>query len=223
MRNKHIYLLVVFILLFVTVGFAQKPNYTIRNYIGIQAGISQFDIITDNFETEQSTGWSGGLMSMVHVPHKWYDFSYGIYFSDNKVDVFGRRNALSTDSQQLEYKLSAVQLMLLMHAKIFRENLMIDFGPSIQANGKLELQDMDQESYFINGFDTLQAKDIEEISKFNVNGVIGGSAGFRNFRFRVQYQYGFTNMLNKLNDDLDLDTKLKGNHSQLTFAVMVLF
>lgn len=222
MVARELKLLVAFTILFVTVSVAQRPNYRIRNYIGIQGGVSQFDIITDNFETEQSNGWTAGLFAMVNVPHKWYDFSYGINFSDNKVDIFGKNAALSNEIQPMEYKLSTVQLMILMHAKIFKENLVIDFGPSFQANGKLELQDDNQENYYIAGFDNLQATDIEEISKFNVNGVIGAAAGFRNFRFRVQYQYGFTNMLRKL-DDLDVNTKFKGNHSQLAFTAMVLF
>lgn len=222
--KKSFNLLVAILLLFVTKSFSQRPNYNIRNYIGIQGGVTQFDILTDNFETEAQTGWTAGLTAMVNVEHKWYDFSYGIRFSDNNVNISGRSSLLATKSEMLKYKLSAAQLMVLMHAKVIGEHLMIDFGPAIQANGKLELQDKTKEDYIIdNNEAALSALDIEDISKFNINGAIGATAGFKHFRIRAQYQYGFTNMLNKLND-LEIEgNKFKGNQSQLLLTALVLF
>lgn len=223
MKNKQLNLLVAITLLFVTNVFSQRPNYDIKNYVGIQGGITQFNIVTDNFTTEQQTGWTAGLTALVNVEHKWYDFSYGIRFSGNNVNISGRMTDDVQGNEMLEYKLSAAQLMVLMHAKLLDQYLTIDFGPVIQANGKLDLKDDTKENYFINGFDGLQANEISDISKFNINGAIGLTAGFKHFRLRAQYQYGFTNMLSKLNKDLDYDVNFKGNHSQISFTALVLF
>ena len=221
--NKQLNLLVAILLLFVTNTFAQRPNYDIKNYIGIQGGITQFDIITDNFTTEKQNGFVIGLTGIVNVPHKWYDVSYGLQFIQNNVDISGRMTEDVEGSETLEYKFSGAQLAVLMHAKIVRQNLTIDFGPVIQANGFLELKDDVQDEYFVNGFDSLHAKDLRDVSKFNINGAIGATAGFKHFRIRAQYQYGFTNMLNKLNDLNIEGTKFKGNQSQVNLTAMVLF
>ena len=220
--NKQLNLLVAILLLFVTNTFSQRPNYDIKNFIGLHGGITQFDIITDNFTTEKQNGFIAGLTGIVNVEHKWYDVSYALQFSQNNVNILGGTTDLDGD-ESLEYKLSAAQLALFMHAKILRQNLTIDFGPVIQANGFLELKDKGQDAYFVNGFDGLNAKDLRDISKFNINGAIGATAGFKHFRVRAQYQYGLTNILNKLND-LEIDgTEFKGNQSQVIFTAMVLF
>lgn len=221
--NKQLNLLVAITLLFVTNSFAQRPNYDIKNFIGLYGGITQFDIITDNFTTKKQNGWIAGLTGMVNVEHKWYDVSYGIQFTENNLGVSGSTSNSGVDDVMLEYKLSAAQLALLMHAKIVGYNFMIDFGPVIQANGFLDLKDDAQEDYYVSGINNLQAKQLRDISKFNVNGAIGATAGFKNFRVRAQYQYGLTNMLNKLNDLEGIDADFKGNQSQVLFGAMVLF
>lgn len=220
MKNQ-LNLLVAIVLLFVTNSFGQRPNYDIKNFIGIYGGVTQFDIITDNFTTEKQNGFIAGLTGIVNVEHKWYDVSYGMQFSQNNINVLGGTTDADGD-ESLEYKLSAVQLALLMHAKLLRQNLTIDFGPVIQANGFLDLKDDSQEDYFVNGFDGLQAIDLRDVSKFNINGAIGATAGFKQFRIRAQYQYGITNLLRKLND-LDVGVDFKGNQSQVIFSAIVLF
>ncbi len=222
MKNKQLNLLVAILFLFVTNSFAQKPNYDIKNMIGIHGGTSQFDIITDNFTTKKQNGFIAGLTGIVNVEHKWFDFSYGIQFSQNNVNILGGMTDVD-GTESLEYKMSAAQLAVLLHAKILQQNMMIDFGPVIQANGYLELKDDAQDDYFVNGFEGLHAKDLRDISKFNINAAIGATAGFKHFRIRAQYQYGLTNILNKLND-LEIEgTKFKGNQSQLLLSVLVLF
>ena len=221
--KKQLNLLVAITLLFVTNSFSQRPNYDIKNFIGLYGGITQFDIATDNFITEKQNGWIVGLTGIVNVEHKWYDVSYGIQFSENNLNISGRMTNDVQGEESIEYKLSAAQLALFMHAKIIGQNLAIDFGPVIQANGFLELKDKTQEEYYINGFDGLQAIDLRDISKFNINGAIGATAGIKNFRVRAQYQYGLTNILNKLNDLNIEGTKFKGNQSQVIFTAIVLF
>lgn len=224
MKNRPYILLVAIFMVFVTVTHAQLKTYPIKNGISVHGGITLFDIVTDNFATTRSNGWMGGMAATVDLPHKWYTVSYGMQLSENVLEISGRMTDDVAGSEALEYKLMTVQLSFLFHAKIIGGNLTIDAGPQLQYNGKLELNNSNQEDYFINNYDSLGAKDIEEVSQFNANGVIGVSAGRGSVRLRAHYIYGVTNILNKLNDR-NLETggnvqKFEGNQSMLAFTVM---
>jgi hypothetical protein len=153
--------------------------------------------------------------------------SYGLQFSENNLEISGRPLETVVGNEMIEYKLMTVQLGFIYHKKIIGDNFTIDFGPQLQYNGKLELENDAEVGYFINGYDTLTALDIEDISKFNVNGMIGASAGIGSFKFKTQYIYGFLNILDKLNDqNLNVrskENKFKGNQSMLVFAAMFTF
>lgn len=227
MKYKPYIVLVVFAIGFVTAGYGQHPIYQIRNGFGITAGVTQYNIITDNFETESSIGWIGGISATADLPHKWYTISYGMLFSQNYLEVSGRMTDDVAGNEMLKYKLMTVQLGLIFHAKIIGDNLTFDFGPQFQYNDKLRLEDSSKESYFINGYDAVSALDITEISKANFNGLAGFSGGFGAFKIRAWYTYGFTNILNKLNDR-NIDTgesseKFKGNQSMIAAAIQFSF
>ncbi|WP_412987434.1 hypothetical protein [Pontimicrobium sp. IMCC45349] len=225
--QKHKYiLLVAFIVGFVTLSHSQHRRYAIKNGIGIQGGITQFDIITDNFETTASSGWIGGLNATVDLPHKWYTVSYSMLLSENNLEILGRMTDDVAGNEALEYKLMTVQVGFTFHTKIISDNLTIDIGPQLQYNGKMDLTNSTQESFYVNGYDNVLATDISEISQFNVNGMVGASLGFGAFKVRAQYIYGFTNMLNKLNDAefaKGLNTKFKGNQSMIAVTAMLTF
>lgn len=226
MKKLRYTLLVVISTAFVTLGFAQHKNYTIKNGIGIQGGVTQFDIITDNFVTKKNYGFIGGLSASVDIPHKWYNVSYNIALSQNHIDIAAF--SLSNPTEEfVEYKLLTAQLSFLFHAKIIGSNLTLDLGPMLQYNGDLELKDSSKEGYIISDHETLLTEDISKISNFNVNGAVGLSAGFGAFRLRAQYIYGFTNILGKLNnEDLNVgsnDNKFKGNQSMIAFTAIITF
>jgi len=224
MNYRQLTLLVVLSVLFVTNSFSQGPNYSIQNSLGPMGGITLSNIKTDNFVTEQGQGWTAGLTAIVNVEHKWYDVSYGIQFTESVIAI-SASPTLGAEAEMVDFKLSGAQLGIMMHAKLLRQNLTIDFGPIIQANGFFEPADEDKKSYLLTGYGTLVAEDIRDISKFNVNGAIGATAGFKHFRLRAQYQYGFTNVFGKLNkQDLVPNTeKFKGNQSTLLFTALILF
>lgn len=227
MKNKHI-VLVAFVLGFVTLSFSQRRgNIKITNGLGVFGGLTQFDIATDNFKTKAGNGWIGGFTATVDLPHKWYAVSYSMQLAESHLEISGRQLPISTTSEMMEYKLMTVQAAFLFHLKLVKNNITLDAGPMLQYNGELELKDEAQENYIIDGYSALMANDISDISKFNVNGAIGVTAGFDHFKIRAQYMYGFTNILNKLNDQ-NLSTepsneKFKGNQQMIALSAMILF
>ena len=228
MKFKQYILLVAFSIGFVTINFAQHRRVPIKNGLGIQGGLTQFDIITDNFDVQKGNGWIGGGSATVDLPHKFYNMSYSIQLSENTVGIAARPIPLITSEEYIDYKLFTAQITLQAHIKIVESFLTLDVGPMLQYNSELELKDDKYENYFISNYNNLLANEISDISKFNVDGGIGLSAGVSHFRLKAQYIYGFTNMFGKLNKN-NLDTsgssesKFKGNQSMLAFTLMITF
>lgn len=220
--KKLAYTLLVFVgLSFVTLAYAQGKRYIIKNGIGIQGGISQFDILTDNFETQSNSGFIGGFDASVEIPHKWYNVSYNILLSQNHVDISASPTESAT-TEFVEYKLFTAQISFLLHTKLIGSYLTLDLGPMLQYNGELELKDTSKEGYIITGLQNLLTEDISDITRFNVNGAIGLTASYGRFKIRAQYIYGFTNMLGRLNNqELNISEKLKGNQSMLSFTAII--
>lgn len=228
MQNKSYILLVALCFSFVTLVHGQHKNYNIVNGFGIQGGITKVDILTDNFETQSNTGWLGGMSATVDIPHRWYNVSYSIQFSENNFDIFGRPDILISTDEPIEFKMFTVQVALLAHVKLIGSNVTLDAGPMLQYNSDLELNDENQADYILTNYDNLTAEGILAVNKFNIDGTVGITAGYDSFKVRAQYIYGFTNMFNKLNSK-DLDTtgsnesKFKGNLSMLAFTAMFTF
>lgn len=216
MKLKQLSLLVALTIGFVTFCSSQHKRYAIQNSIGVGGGLSIFDIDTDNFITDASNGFLGGLTANVDLPHKWYNISYGMQLSENKVKV-------SANDEFVEYKMFAAQVALLMHIKPIKDYFSIDIGPMLQYNGKLELEEEAQENYIINNYTSITANDITGISQFNINGAVGASLGVQNFKLKAQYIYGFTNTLKKLNDKNLEETDFKGNQNFLVFGASFYF
>jgi len=211
---------------FVTIGYAQHQRYSIKNGIGLQGGITKFDILTDNFETKTNSGFIGGLAASVDIPHRWYNVSYNIQLSENNIDI-NAVNPVTSIEEYIEYKMFTAQISFLFHIKLISNNVTLDIGPMLQYNSELELKDDSKEGYIITNYNTLLTEEITKISQFNANGAVGLSAGFGSFLLRAQYVYGFTNILGKLNDqDLSVgnnNEKFKGNQSLLAFTVIITF
>lgn len=225
MKKQQLNLLVALALLFVTTTQAQHMNYSIKNGFSLGGGISFFNIKTDNFTTSQGTGFIATMFTTVDIPHKWYNASFGMQISENKFNILGTPNENGGTYEDIEYKLMAVQLGFLMHAKIIDSNLTLDIGPQLQYNGDLSLSNAQQESLYISGHsqNSLGAEDITELSKFNLNGTVGITAGIGPLKVKAQYIYGFLNTLEKLNDNLNQSTTFKGNLEMIAFSAMFTF
>ncbi|RED46356.1 hypothetical protein DFQ10_101126 [Winogradskyella eximia] len=223
MKNTKSYLLVAICIAFVTISYGQRKSYKIKNGIGLQGGITQFDILTDNFKTKASTGFIGGMSASVDLPHKWYNVSYNIQLSESKVDIDAFQLG-SLSNEFVEYKVFAADISFLLHVKLISNNLTLDVGPMLQYNSELELSDDDKEGYIVSGYDTLFTEDIRDITNFNVNGAVGLTLGVRRLFIRAQYIYGFTNMLGNLNkQDLNIGNsdKFKGNQSLMALTLNI--
>lgn len=224
MKKSTYTLLVSFCILFVTTLNAQHRRVAITNGIGIQGGVTQYDIISDNLVTKKGNGWLGGMAATVDLPNKWYNISYNIQLSENNLEIAATA-PLSSAEEYLQYNILMAQISLVGHVKLIGPYFTLDAGPMIQYSGELQLKDENKGNFSLSGDNSLTADELSDISKFNLNGTIGLSAGFGSIKLRCQYIYGLTNMLNKVNSSNNLSgqDKLKGNQSLLAFTAMLTF
>ena len=199
---KRLYFAAIFAFISMTV-FAQY-EYRDSNRIGISVGINQFTLKTNNFQTKPETGWNAGLSMRGNFYNNW-DMVYAMQFSENNFSVTTNSGVITEDTN---YKLASAQISVMLSYKIVENHLSLEFGPLVQVNGKLKV-DKDQENNIITGT-TLLAKDIVDISTFNLYPTIGITSGFRHVRLNISYQYGINNMLGNLNSQ-NLGYSFKGN------------
>lgn len=219
MSRKTCIFIVIFVIFFQQM-FAQR-NYRGYNFLGIQGGVTLFDIKTDNLVTKQQSGFTAGFTTRGAFRNN-FDLIYGISFQSVSVGVEGS-SVLGTDTQNINYTVQGAQINFLGSYNIIVKHLSLEFGPVFNINGKLKLDDDDYNDYVVTGFETLLAQDIQDISRFNLHLAGGITAGLEHFRIQAQYQYGVTNMLGKLNDkDLEY-TDFKGNSSTIIVGAVIYF
>jgi hypothetical protein len=207
-------LLSSFLILISYTVFAQY-GYRDSNRIGINIGVNQFTLNTDNFETKPDFGWNAGLSIRGNFYDNW-DMVYAIQFSENNLSV--ATDKLVFGQEDVNYKLPSAQISLQLSYVLIENYLSFEFGPLVQINGKFKI-DYSKENNIISGT-TLQAKDIVDVSRFNFYPTVGVTAGVKHFRFNVSYQYGVNNMLENLNSN-NLGVKLKGNPGILNGNVIL--
>jgi hypothetical protein len=196
--------LVLFLILGSVSAFSQY-RYRDSNRIGISFGGNQFSLNTNNFYAKPDLGWNAGLSMRGNFYNNW-DMVYNIQFSENNFSV--ATNTFTLAQEDVNYKLASAQVSLQVSYKLVENHLSIEFGPIVQINGKLNIDNSD-ENNVITGT-TLLAKDIREISNFNFYPTVGITFGVRHFRANVSYQYGVNNMLENLNNK-NLGVNFKGN------------
>lgn len=200
---KKIALTTVFIL--ISIAALSQYNYRDANRIGITFGVNQFTLNTNNFQTNNGSGWNGGLSVRGNFYNDW-DMVYTLQFSENNFSVATKSFFLANEA--VNYKLPSAQISLKLSYKLIENHLSVEFGPLVQVNGKFKI-DSNKENNNISGT-ALLAKDIVDISKFNFYPTIGITAGVRHLRVNVSYQYGLNNMLENLNTK-NLGVNFKGN------------
>ena len=205
-------------LFFFQQAFAQR-NYEGYNFLGIQGGITLFDIQTDDLVTKQQEGFTAGFTTRGAFRND-FDLIYGISFQSASVGVEGN---LSGNKQNIGYTIQGAQLNFLGSYNIIKKHLSIEFGPVFDINGKMKLNKEEYENYILTGYETLTARDIQNISRFNVRLAGGLTAGLEHFRVSAQYQYGVTNMLGRLNDKNLENKDFKGHSSTIILMGVIYF
>ena len=212
--------LIIFSLL-TSIAYAQYRKND-GNHIGISGGVTQTNVITSNFNTTPEMGWIAGLSVRGNFYNDKWSMIYGMQFTDSNFSV--ETTNILLQNEQAKYKLSGAQIRIIGSYHLVKDYLALDFGPVLQVNGKLKLDDK-YKNNIINKT-TLLAKDIEDITKINGNFYIGLSGGSKIIRASVFYQYGLNNILNNLNKTPELILKnnnkeFKGNlgmiSGQITF------
>lgn len=205
----------ILLLLISSFGFAQY-GYRDGNRIGLSAGISQTSLFTNNFDAKPEMGFAGGLSVRGNYYNNW-SMIYGMQFFSNNFSLE------STLNQKLKYNIQGVQVRILLSYNVVEDHVSLDFGPVLQINGKLGLSPSD-ETKTIKGT-LLKAKDIQDVSTVSGNFYLGTSAGNKTIRAVIFYEYGFTNFLNKLNKNKDLQEfnngdSFKGNLGTINAQVV---
>jgi hypothetical protein len=203
--NKILVVLVTFL----TFSVSAQRGYRDSNRIGIGAGLTQMNIYTSNLSVTPEMGWIGGFSMRGNYYNDW-QMSFGMFFTDSNFSI---PTVGSSGTEDLSFKLSAVQIYIVPSYVLVEDHINLEFGPVLQINGKLGV-DEDKETNVLLDHPTLIAKDILDVSKINANFYVGINAGVKNFRARIGYQYGLTNFFGNLNNNENVKLtgdKFKGN------------
>ncbi|WP_146090714.1 hypothetical protein [Aureitalea marina] len=191
------------------------------SYLGVSGGVSLFDINTSDLATKQGTSFVGTLSNRGAF-YNAFDLVWEIGFVQSKIDILAN-SASGNGEEYVGYNMQSGQVKLLGSYNIILERLSLEFGPVLNLNGKLNLDEDDQKNLVIAGYNNMTAEDIRDITNVNFRLQAGITGGIRHVRLSAQYQYGVTNMLNNLNDDgLEVDN-LKGNSSTILLMAVVYF
>ena len=199
-------------------SFAQR-NYDAYNRMGAQAGFVLFDITTDDFIATQGEGFGGGFTSRGSFRNQ-FDLIYGINFMGSSFSIEGTDG---TTLQNIDFSIQGVQLQFLGSYNIVKHHLSLEFGPILNVTGKMKVKRDAQSDYLITGYNELKASDLENISPINFRVMGGLTAGIEDFRATAQYQYGVTNMLNRLNDQGLEKNDFEGNSGTILLGAVFYF
>lgn len=191
-------------------AFSQYGNRD-GNRIGLSGGISQTSLFTSNFKSEHAMGFAGGISVRGNYYNDW-SMIYGMQFFANNFSLE------STFDQKIKYSIQGVKVRLLLSYNVVEDHVSLDFGPVLQINGKLGVATSDEDKVIKGTF--LKADQIVDISPVSGNFYLGCSAGSRTVRAVIFYEYGFTNILNKLNKDVTLQASNNGDNFKGNLGVI---
>ena len=191
-------------------AFSQYGNRD-GNRIGLSGGISQTSLFTSNFKSEHAMGFAGGISVRGNYYNDW-SMIYGMQFFANNFLLE------STFDQKIKYSIQGVKVRLLLSYNVVEDHVSLDFGPVLQINGKLGVATSDEDKVIKGTF--LKADQIVDISPVSGNFYLGCSAGSSTVRAVIFYEYGFTNILNKLNKDDTLQASNNGDNFKGNLGVI---
>ncbi|WP_162126833.1 outer membrane beta-barrel protein [Flavobacterium phycosphaerae] len=185
------------LLLLAITSFAfSQYGYRDSNMIGITLGLNQFTLNTSDIEAKPGTGWNIGLSMRGNFYNDW-DAIYGLQFSEYNYKIVTKKGVSS--DRDVNYKLPCANVTFQLSYKFIENHLSVEFGPMMQINGNAQIEKSD-EANIVKGT-AVTAKDFTKMGTVGVYPVIGITAGVRNARLNLTYQYGLTNMLGKVEGD----------------------
>lgn len=184
-------LLICSVLICAAFNASAQYGYRDSNRIGISAGVNQFTLNSDDFETEPGIGWNAGLSVRGNFYND-FDMVYDIRFSENQFTI----RSASPLSDDVKCKIQSAQLSLLLSYKFIENHLSAEIGPMFQFNSKLDVDENDELTLINEG--GLTVKDITEIPFFNFYPTIGITGGVTHVRAHLYLQYGVTNLFRGL-------------------------
>ncbi|MDC7994983.1 outer membrane beta-barrel protein [Altibacter sp. HG106] len=187
----------VTVLMIVTTTVFSQRRFEEYNRLGLTGGVNLFDIQTDQFLTSQGTGVTAEFTTRGSFYNN-FDLIYGIGFYQQNVDI--STYVFFSEPEMTPYTISGVQVKLLGSYNIIQHHLSLEFGPILHINGKMKLKNSEDEERLVTGYNGILSQDLEDITKVNFRVMGGITAGLKSFRLSAHYQYGVTNMLNKLNE-----------------------
>lgn len=213
--------LLIFICFAFTCGTTLGQSYLKNgkyNRLGLQGKYALLDVKTSNIDINGGEGFLGGLTTRGRFYNNW-SMVYGIDFLSVNAEV-NTSGTTGLQNEKTSYTVRGAQLNLLLSYGIVGQNLSIEVGPALLVNGKMSLQDRSQESNIVNGYTTLTAGELQEVSRINPFAVVGLTGGWENVRFSVQYQYGLTNFFGNLNDQDFTDPTASTTEFKATTSVI---
>ena len=229
MKNiSTVNLLLVLLLTSFNLSAQRRGGEGKHNMFGLKIGFNQFNIKTDNFISTPGTGFVGGFSTRGDFYNN-MDIQFGINIANNKFNIQGRETVNSAPIE-IDYELLNAQIQLLFGYKLIGNNrnfrskfkLTAEFGPILQVNSKMKLSNTNQENFIIDKAN-ITAKELTDINTINFNGLVGLSMGLERFRVFGHYQYGFNNILNKLNDIEGKTENFKGHINMFQFGILIYF
>lgn len=221
---KKSYIILCLFILCSTILHSQRMWEGEYNRLGLRAGVNHFNIHTGNFEINPKVSWTAGFTARASYQNN-FQFIYGLNFFDFNAEIPGRQKQEDLEAaRDIQFNMIAVQANFFASYKIIDNYLSVEAGPVVQVNGKFEPR-QDKELYYVEEYN-IQARDLENVSTFNVNFAAGISGGFESVKFFAQYQYGVNNFFGGLSgenlDEVDPRvTDLSANLSIITGGVIM--
>lgn len=213
------FLLVVFTLSVCSISYGQSYLKNGKyNRLGIQGRYAVLDVSTTDISIEGGNGFQAGLTTRGRLYNNW-GIVYGIDFLSINAEV-GTSGPAGLQDEKTTYNLIGAQLNLLGSYNLIGQNLSVEVGPALLVNGKMALTDRGQESNIVNGYTTLTAGELQEVSRINAFAVAALTGGWESVRFSIQYQYGLTNFFGNYNNQDFVDPEALTTDFKATTSII---
>ena len=204
--KKLICLLTLFFTLTINAQYGGRDS----NRIGISGGVTYMGLFSSQFNAKPELGYTGGFSLRGNYYNDW-QMAFGMHFTENNFSL------QSTSNEDITYKMQGVQVFLTGSYMIIENHLTVELGPVLQVNGKLSIK-TDDEIKNLKDSPLLTAKDLTDVTKISGNLYLGMTAGIKNVRLHVAYQYGVNNFLNNLNKNEEIEI-LNGENFKANYGV----